>query len=820
MQSCPICGKEYDAALCSNCSFDQSCNYESFPTFGNLPGTTLSVAQKARNWNAKFQRVSRQVTYCPHCGTPSQYEHQLLCHNCNLFVDSYANFRSCIMLFREYLQSDDTEKRNLALCCAEEAMHFFEYVSSEDAASFIGYLSEICYTPDNSCVTLFDYEKAELRYILKDAKYLLSRGKNTKKNYWETNYPFKSSVMRDLCRIRKRDAVYAFSPFDVDHYLHWSQDAFFLSATKLYAKGDYADALFLFETASTHGNVYAATRIGMMYYYGDGCSKNYDAALEYFKRGARNGCPLAAVWISEFFRLGYGVESDEEYAKKLYLKAVDGLREMCNAGDASAMYFLGYNLLHYIFGYNDNAEAIRLLRLSHEQGEKRASIKLAECYLNGWGVLEDNDRAFRLLIDNPMPADKLSHFLLGRCYYNGLGTAKDPQKAFSHFQIGADLGYGPAKDYLGSCYYHGVGTEIDYHSAASWFKDAADNNGMGFAAYHLALMYWNGKEIAEDKEAAVQYFLQAAEQGIIDSQILVSTLYLSDEYLDRDYEKARMWMEKAAQQGNPEAQCTLARYYVSGFGFDDYQKAFEWFMKAAQQGYPEAEHAVGGFYCYNVYVDTDYEKANSWFERGAAHGNAASQYELGISYLEGRGTAIDPHLGMDYLIRSANAGYRDAYKKLSHLYFVGIKNYMGEDLYFNDLESMRYAKLAAQDDTDADAQFSVAQRLDILYHDMTEAEIWYQRAIEVGHIEAKLSLSKLYIQQKRNLPDAFRILHEIKSENTDPKIYAEAQYWISVCLENGYGCSKDTRQAKKHYSAAIKSGYVDTSKRKKLFGLF
>lgn len=98
-------------------------------------------------------------------------------------------------------------------------------------------------------------------------------------------------------------------------------------------------------------------------------------------------------------------------------------------------------------------------------------------------------------------------------------------------------------------------------------------------------MYMNGESIPENEKKAVDYFMIAAESGIIQAQRIIAQEYVSSDILSRDYEAeaARVWMEKAANQGDAQAQLMLGRYYVSDFGYNDDQKAFEWFEKAAEQ---------------------------------------------------------------------------------------------------------------------------------------------------------------------------------------------------------------------------------------------
>lgn len=612
-----------------------------------------------------------------------------------------------------------------------------------------------------------------------------------------------------------------FVPFDIEKYTQQSQDYLFVEANSAYIRDDYTKALELYKMAHEQGNIYAAVHIGMMYYYGYSCKKDVETALEYFKTGAQKGCPLASAWISECYRMGHGVEKNKEYARELYSKIDHDLRQLCDAGDMAALYFLGYNLVMGIGVEEDEKEGARLLTLACQKGEKRAAVQLADCYYNGWGVKENPKTTVELLLKNPNPSNKKAQFLLGKCYYYGNGTEKDLNKAIFHFKLASSLGHGTAKDYLGDCFYNGEGTTVDYIEAAKWYKDAADNHEIGNSAHSLAFMYLNGKGVEKNESTAMSYFLIAAEKGITQAQRIISREYISGKYFTKNYETARMWMEKAAEQGDPEAQFALGRYYMSDFGFDDDRKAFEWFMKSAEQEYPEAEYVVGGCYLHNIYVDTNLKKANEWFEIAVKHNHAQAAFELGISCLDGRGISKDSSRGIQLLIMAADSGILEACRELADRYYVGIENFNGQLKYTNPNEAQKYAQLAVQNENDSAAQYRLATILHVSFGNPSSAKEWYIRAANNGSYEAKLALAKLYIEQKENYEEAFKLLQELKLDNIDKASFLEAQYWISVCLENGYGCPKSKSLAKKYYKLAVDNGYIDTAQpKKKLFGIF
>ena len=190
--------------------------------------------------------------------------------------------------------------------------------------------------------------------------------------------------------------------------------------------------------------------------------------------------------------------------------------------------------------------------------------------------------------------------------------------------------------------------------------------------------------------------------------------------------------------------------------------------------------------------------------------------------IDGRGTTKNSNLGIKYLIQAADAGHVLAYKELADKYYLGIDNYNGQAKYTNPTEAHKYAMLAVQNEKDGAAQFRLATILHFSFGNPSSAKEWCARAAKNGHVEAKLELSKLYIQQQEHLSEAFNmLLKEITLENIGKAKFLEAQYWTSVCLENGYGCPQDKKMAKKFYKMAVDGGFVDPAPtKKKLFGIF
>lgn len=603
------------------------------------------------------------------------------------------------------------------------------------------------------------------------------------------------------------------SSFDYDKYVLQSQDYSFKQAMKAYENADFERALELFKEASYQGNAFSFAHIGIMYHQGDGCEKNDELALSAFRDGAKAGCPLAACWLAEFYRLGYAVEKDKEFALKLQQKSINALKEMCKAEDVTALYFLGFNLIYGIGTDVNEEEGIRLIEVGSYKGDASCTIQLAECYLNGWGVSKNEEKAFQML-NSVQKLNKKGNYFLGRCYYHGKGTETDYGKAVEYFKKAAEMNHGTAKDYLGDCYYNGQGVTQNYGEAARWYKDAADNHNIGNSAHSLAFMYMKGEGVPEDEHKAIDYWHIAADNGIVQAQRIISQEYLSGDYLKKDNKKAKAYMEMAAEKGDPDAQFKLAQYYISGLGFDDDQKCFEWFMKAAEQGFVEAEYVVGGCFENEVGVKQDYSQANTWYQTAVKDGHKRAAYALGLNYLEGRGIGKDVEAGIMLLEIASNGGIREACRELASRYHYGVPNYKGQALYKNPAEAQKYATIAIEDESDSEAQYILAKIIDEDFGNSQTAVEWYRKAVANGNKDAMLGLSRIYVNSQTNCQDAIQMLLKLVDGKN-----GEAQFLYAKCLENGYGCTKDKREARKYYQLAESNGFAG-AKQKKRFGIF
>ena len=93
-----------------------------------------------------------------------------------------------------------------------------------------------------------------------------------------------------------------------------------------------------------------------------------------------------------------------------------------------------------------------------------------------------------------------------------------------------------------------------------------------------------------------------------------------------------------AEQGNLEAQIYLASVYRHGNGVpQDYKTAVKWFTRAAEQGHAVAQYNLGIMHSFGLGVVPDYKASVKWYTRAAEQGNPIAQYNLARLYYLGQG---------------------------------------------------------------------------------------------------------------------------------------------------------------------------------------
>ncbi|KAG0036298.1 hypothetical protein BGZ89_008420, partial [Linnemannia elongata] len=99
------------------------------------------------------------------------------------------------------------------------------------------------------------------------------------------------------------------------------------------------------------------------------------------------------------------------------------------------------------------------------------------------------------------------------------------------------------------------------HSSDFTQTSVSANLGDKDAQVTLGDMYKDGKGVTQDYQAAMAWYLRAAEQGDPVGQRKVGTLYEHGHGVAQDYSTALTWYLKSSDQGNAQAKCSIGSLY-------------------------------------------------------------------------------------------------------------------------------------------------------------------------------------------------------------------------------------------------------------------
>ena len=139
----------------------------------------------------------------------------------------------------------------------------------------------------------------------------------------------------------------------------------------------------------------AQVLLGNCYYYGTGFNQNYLEALKWYRKASKQENGQAYYMIGRCYENGQGVKKSIQLAKENYQEEqIDRI--------AHAMWDAGQKM---ILITRMNREAADLFNKdipfeyfedAHIHGFKMATLKVAECYYLGKGVVQDKDYSFEL----------------------------------------------------------------------------------------------------------------------------------------------------------------------------------------------------------------------------------------------------------------------------------------------------------------------------------------------------------------------------------------------------------------------------------------
>ncbi len=212
----------------------------------------------------------------------------------------------------------------------------------------------------------------------------------------------------------------------------------------------------------------------------------------------------------------------------------------------------------------------------------------------------------------------------------------------------------------------------NYNAAFSVVRPLAEQGNVDAQAM-LASLYETGRGTERNMSQAVNWYGAAASQKHLGSMFALGMIYLDGRHSGQpDLKLAREWTERAASAGHIPAQHNLALIFAgAGGGTPDWARAVTWFRKAASKGFADSEYNLGVLYLEGRGVDKDVTRASEWFKKAALKGLPAAAMDYGVLVFRGEGVQKDEKIGAQWLLYAANTGNPIAQNRVARLYANG-----------------------------------------------------------------------------------------------------------------------------------------------------
>lgn len=179
------------------------------------------------------------------------------------------------------------------------------------------------------------------------------------------------------------------------------------------------------------------------------------------------------------------------------------------------------------------------------------------------------------------------------------------------------------------------------------------------------------------KKSAFNWYMKAAEQGYVDSELMVAYCYKVGSGVGIDYVKLIKWLRRAKSKGNPIAQFQLGELYFYGHGDieKNYSRAFKFYKLSSEQEYYPSYFPLGECYYLGRGVEKDFSEAFKLYRMSSDINDSRGIFRLGLCYEFGIGVVKNVDESFRWYKISSKLGSKDAIYR--SLYFCYKWDYFG-----------------------------------------------------------------------------------------------------------------------------------------------
>lgn len=217
--------------------------------------------------------------------------------------------------------------------------------------------------------------------------------------------------------------------------------------------------------------------------------------------------------------------------------------------------------------------------------------------------------------DNPK-----AMYYVGLMNLNAQGCIRNLTKAAEYIRSSAYKGYAQAQLMYGNALVtenNVLNIPNDYKSGVNFIKLATEQ-GLVEAEFTLATLYEEGKGVEKNFSKAMEYYNKSASKNYLDSKSRLGRLYIIHGINNSSKNNGIKLLEEAIKENDdPKAMAFLSLAYHKGLGVEqDDKKALELLEQASnhKDWFPRARLQLGVFYALGIGVEKDFTTAQYWIE--------------------------------------------------------------------------------------------------------------------------------------------------------------------------------------------------------------
>ncbi|KAG0299869.1 hypothetical protein BGZ97_003502 [Linnemannia gamsii] len=556
---------------------------------------------------------------------------------------------------------------------------------------------------------------------------------------------------------------------------------------------DYAAAMEWYRRGAKLLNADAQLNIGPLYRSGLGVQQDYCTAMAWYLKAAEQGLVDAQVEVASLYRYGHG---DQDDVQVIRLASKNRTVHVATHHDPSsgkiivlwndvlrvfpgALYLQqGKKALPFLKG--TDFEDLRPLRIAAILGVTLDIVVQEGSISGGEPPRQDSARPTvaissvnSTVLRNPVYGDELAalenYNHIDIPYTSARGPQFIPDDPIFSRHVSSDRRQEPPASVKSGPHapqFHPVLTPTLPVKSSQRENSIAELAQLGGRIKRIERSSYVPSSNVSKQDAAAEYSGHAEFQRGVQHETGIGGARV-------DYGLAMECYLKAAKQGHIEASYNIAQLHEYGRGVPkDEAKAAEWYIKAGEKGYIPAQINLAYRYAFGKGVPLSYLDAFNWRLLAAEQGDASAQYMVGHQYSSGNGVRKDDLKALEWYLKAAKQGDAQAQYNAGEIYSKGSPG---------------------------------------VPQDYPKALDWYLKAAENGHVMSQYHLGLLYKNGFSGFQKDFSKALEwlLKAANRN---HSNAEYEVGDIYRLGLGVPVDESKAMEWYIRAADQGHYNARK--------